>query len=552
MRALCVMLLAAGLIGASVAPVAAGKRVALVIGNSGYANSARLANPANDSAAVADALKSAGFDTVDLKRDLNAGAMRRAIRDFADVAEDADVAVVYYAGHGVEIDGSNYLIPIDAVLERDIDAFDEAIPVERLLTVIEPARKLRLVILDACRDNPFVKSMQRTIGTRGVGRGLARIEPASPNTLVAFAAKAGSTAVDGNGHNSPFTGAMVKYLVRPGLDVRRAFGFTRDEVLKVTNYRQEPFIYGSLGGDDFALVPAPPAAAAAADPNQGVRHDYEIAERIGTRAAWDSFLSTDPQGFYAKLAQVQRNKLVAEEGQLAADHAKAAEAAKPADTVTVTGATSQDTAPAPGDAARPVGPLAALSPPADRVLPRRSEENLARTLQNELRRVGCGAGPVGESWNAAAEQALHLFNKNAGTRFDVHVASVDALEAVRGKSSRICPLICRHGFRPESDHCERIVCKDGDQLNDDNSCERVARDRRRKDKPPAVANTERAVAPAPDRQAEPADAPASAKRTEALYAQCRLQMMRWGNGRGRGPLGNFFRLDSCARNGGRL
>jgi uncharacterized caspase-like protein len=584
MRALRVILLVVGLICASLAPAIAGKRVALVIGNSGYQNNARLTNPANDSAAMADALRSAGFDTVDLKRDLNASMMRRALRDFADAASDADVAIIYYAGHGVEIDGTNYLIPIDAVLQRDIDAYDEAIPMDRLLSVIEPARKLRLVILDACRDNPFARTIQRTNGTRGVGRGLARIEPASSNTLVAFAARAGSTAVDGSGSNSPFTAAVVKYLVKPGLDVRRAFGFTRDEVLKVTNNRQEPFIYGSLGGDDFPLVPAPAPPAAAPDPNQGIRHDYEIAERIGTRDAWDSFLSTYPEGFYAKLAQAQRNKLAAEEARIAAnkttqqqttqvteaervrqaqvakvadaeriaaDNAKATDAAKAADAVTVSGTKSQDATQLPGDAARPVGPLAALSPPGDRVPPAGSAETIARTLQNELHRVGCGSGPVSESWDSAAEQALRLFNRNVGTRFDVHVASADALDTVRGKSGRICPLICRHGFRPEGDHCEKIVCRDGYQLNDDNSCERVAREKRRNDKPAPVANTERNVAPAPDRQPEQVEA-GSARRTEALYAQCRLQMMRSGSGRSRGPQGNFLRLDGCVRNGGRL
>jgi len=138
----------------------ADKLVALIIGNSGYQHVARLANPANDSVAMSDALRSAGFDTVELRRDLTATLMRRAIRDFSDAARDADVAIIYFAGHGIEIDGANYLIPVDAVLERDIDAFDEAIPLDRLLSVIEPAKKLRLVILDACRDNPFAKVMR--------------------------------------------------------------------------------------------------------------------------------------------------------------------------------------------------------------------------------------------------------------------------------------------------------------------------------------------------------------------------------------------------------
>ena len=243
-------------------PAFADKRVALVIGNSAYRNVVRLANPANDSDAMATTFRSAGFDAVELKRDLTVAEMRRALRDFSDTARDADVAIVYFAGHGIEIEGTNYLIPVDAVLERDIDAFDEAIPLERILTVIEPARQLRLVILDACRDNPFNKAMKRTIGSRGVGRGLAKVEPESPNTLIAFAAKAGSTAYDGDSQNSPFTTALVKYLTRPGLDLRKAFGFARDDVLKATNNRQEPFIYGSLGGEDVALVPAPSRPAA--------------------------------------------------------------------------------------------------------------------------------------------------------------------------------------------------------------------------------------------------------------------------------------------------
>jgi hypothetical protein len=138
-----------------------------------------------------DAQKGAGLDVVTLKRDLKANEMRRALRDFSDEVRDADVSIVYYAGHGVEIDGINYLIPVDAVLERDIDAYDEAIPLDRILAVVEPAKKLRLIILDACRDNPF-KSMKHTMAQRMVARGLSKIEPSSPNTLIAYAAKAGN------------------------------------------------------------------------------------------------------------------------------------------------------------------------------------------------------------------------------------------------------------------------------------------------------------------------------------------------------------------------
>ena len=299
-------------------PAFAEKRVALVFGNSAYQNVALLTNPANDAGAMAAMLKGAGFDVVTLKRDLKANEMRRALRDFSDEVRDADVAIVYYAGHGVEIEGINYLIPVDAVLERDIDAYDEAIPLDRILTVVDPAKKLRLIILDACRDNPF-KSMKHTMAQRSVARGLSKIEPSSPNTWIAYAAKAGSTAADGDEKNSPFTTALVKYLPRPGLDLRKAFGFVRDDVMKVTHNRQEPFVYGSLGGDDVALVPAapPPQVTPPVDPYAAARQDYELALQINVVSAWDSFISKYPSGFYTDLASAQRNKLRAAQGAAA-------------------------------------------------------------------------------------------------------------------------------------------------------------------------------------------------------------------------------------------
>ena len=619
-------------------PAFAEKRVALVMGNSAYQHVGRLANPTNDSEAISATLKGVGFTIVELKRDLKAAEMRRALRDFSDQVRDADVAVVYFAGHGIEIDGVNYVIPTDAVLERDIDAFDEAIPLERILTVIEPAKQLRLVILDACRDNPFNKSMKRTIGSRSISRGLAKVEPGSPNTLIAFAAKAGSTASDGDTKNSPFTAALVKHLPKPGLDLRKAFGFTRDEVLKATNNRQEPFVYGSLGGDDVVLVPAAPAPAAAApDAGATVRRDYEYAERVGTREAWDFFLSAYPDGFYSKLAQAQRNKLAAEEarvsatqkarvtaeeqarlsaeGAKASEQAKAASQAKAAEEARLAAEkkkASEETKVAEAerakaaaqakaaedaklaaernrkieegkaelerltiekkklleearaaeaerakavaeakaaDAARlaaekrtaleaakaaeaeqarvaaqlaadrakaatenrtaeqskaaldnksaddmAIGRLASLTP-ADQTASKQDipAADIPRLLQTELRRVGCHAGAVDGNWNESVQKSLALFNKNAGTTLDVKVASLGALDAVRARTSRTCPLVCDRGYKADGDACSKISCKSGFHLGDDNSCERTA------PKKPVAA------APAPRR--EPAAAP---------------------------------------------
>ena len=252
------VLLMAAAPAAAQAPAESSKRVALVIGNSAYARVGKLENPARDAGAVEKMLRHAGFETVEVMRDLSNSAMRRALRDFSDQARDADIAVVFYAGHGIEVNGSNYLIPVDAVLERDIDVEDETVPLERVSQVLEQAKRLRLVVLDACRDNPFMRSMRRTIGSRSIGRGLAKVEVLTIDTLIAFAAKAGSTAEDGRGSNSPYTTALVKHLATPGLDVRLAFGRVRDEVLRSTKGKQEPVYYGSLGGAEIALVPAAP------------------------------------------------------------------------------------------------------------------------------------------------------------------------------------------------------------------------------------------------------------------------------------------------------
>jgi uncharacterized caspase-like protein len=161
---------------------------------------------------------------------------------------------VFYAGHGIEVNGTNYLIPVDAALERDLDVEDEAISLDRVTQILDPAKRLRMIILDACRDNPFLRSMKRTVSNRSIGRGLAKVDVQTTDTLIAFAAKAGFTAGDGEGSNSPFTVALLKHLTTPGLDLRLAFGRVRDEVLRSTGNRQEPAVYSLLGGAEIALV----------------------------------------------------------------------------------------------------------------------------------------------------------------------------------------------------------------------------------------------------------------------------------------------------------
>ena len=246
-------------------PGAADTRVALVIGNSAYSGVGALPNPAGDAALVADALGSEGFK-VTLVRDATRTAMLKALQAFSDEADQADWALVYYAGHGIEVGGVNYLLPTDVELRSDRDAQDEAISLNRVLETVENARKLRLVILDACRNNPFTYTMKRSIRIRAVERGLAPAEPQA-GVIVVYAAAAGEVAEDGAGDHSPFAAALARRMQEPGLEVSRLFNVVTADVLDATGHRQRPYQYGSNPSrEEFYFKPPAPAVAKPADP----------------------------------------------------------------------------------------------------------------------------------------------------------------------------------------------------------------------------------------------------------------------------------------------
>jgi hypothetical protein len=231
-----------------------GRRVALVIGNSHYDAVATLPNPVRDAAAIAAALRRVGFQDVTLLQDLSKGAMERALVDFADNVQDADWAVIYFAGHGLEMDGENYLVPVDAELKQDRHVKLETVSLDELLEAVGGAKVLQLVILDACRDNPFLKHMTRTVASRSVNRGLARIEPGGAE-LVVFAARDGQVALDGEGDNSPLVTALLQHLEDPGIEINLLFRKVRDSVMAATDGAQQPFTYGSLPGTELFFVP---------------------------------------------------------------------------------------------------------------------------------------------------------------------------------------------------------------------------------------------------------------------------------------------------------
>jgi Caspase domain len=250
------LLVAAGLAGRA----AAETRIALVIGISAYQNAPPLANPVNDARAIGDALRRLNFEVEEL-RDPDFRALTRGLREFGIHAQGAETAVVYYAGHGVQLDRENYLMPADAKLERAHDLEYEALPLSLMLSEVSQASKIGIILLDSCRNNPFVERVDRSLNVAGrvveATPGMARVDSVPRNTMVVMAAKAGQIAEDGKEH-SPFAAAILAHLQLPGLELSLFFRSVRDTVLKATQNRQEPYVFSSLGAEPFYFYPRPP------------------------------------------------------------------------------------------------------------------------------------------------------------------------------------------------------------------------------------------------------------------------------------------------------
>jgi Caspase domain len=387
------------------------KRVAVVIGNSAYENIAKLANPANDAAAIADALKNAGFDTVALNRDVGAADMKRALDELSGKSGDADMAVVYFAGHSIDVDGMTYLAPVDVA-----SALGEAIALDRLLQSIQSAKQLRLIIVDACHGNPFVRGTSRAGCTPS--RDLAATVSVQPNTVVAFAAKAGSAMRDGTEKNSPFTAALLRHLTAPGLDLQQVLTRVREDVMKATANGQEPYVVGSLSTPSPALV-----ASAATPMAQGASPSKAVTQGAAVKPQRE-----DP----SKVDALDRVRIAMEAAtaeRIARDRTEAeTRAAKARDQAEATGSIRGGEK----DAARQIAALPAGAGGF-------AQRELNRSLQVELHRVGCQTGPASDEWTAASRRSLELFNKHAGLKLEIKLASADALDAVKSRQARVCP-----------------------------------------------------------------------------------------------------------------
>jgi uncharacterized protein len=234
-------------------PATAGTRVALIFGNAKYQAAPVLDNPTNDAEDLAKALRKMGFDVIE-QRDASRDAMTKAIRDFSVHLKGAEVALFYYAGHGLQMNGENYLIPVDAKIETQADVRFSAINLIDIQQEMDGSGRANVIILDACRNNPFIEKLARG-GRSLAGRGLNRIEATGVGSLIIFSTQPNNIALDGSGRNSPFASALLKYVGTPDLEIRQMISKVRGDVLQATNQKQVPWDNSSLVGDVYLAGP---------------------------------------------------------------------------------------------------------------------------------------------------------------------------------------------------------------------------------------------------------------------------------------------------------
>ena len=401
------------------------KRIALVIGNSAYQNTADLKNPKNDAIDVAAALRRLGFEVFE-GRDLDKRAMERLIRQFGVRLSGADLAFFFYAGHGLQLGGQNYLVPIDARLASEGDADFEGMALTLVLKQMEREVKTSIILLDACRDNPLARNLARTMGTRAVhiGQGLAEVKT-GVGTLIGFSTQPGNVATDGTARNSPYAEALLRHMEQTGRDISGVLISVRNDVLRATDGKQVPWEHTSLTGQVFlkldgAQTPAVavPSPAAALPPLTTEAPNYDKEMEISfwntiknskSPTVLQTYVDRYPNGAFAGLARVMIDELKQ------------------------------------GASVPPVG-----EPPAGT----RDNPDLARALQAELRRVGCDPGGIDGNWGAKAKAALEQFARLASLSLPpTDQPTPAALDAVKGQKGRVCPLVCSEGKIEVNDRC---------------------------------------------------------------------------------------------------
>lgn len=295
-----------------VSAASAQKRVALVIGNSAYTHTPTLANPKNDAGDVAAALTSFGFEVVE-GYDLDKAGFDRTVRAFAVALQGAEVGVFFYAGHGVQVHGQNYLVPIDAELSAAAALDFEMVRLDLIQRTMETHARTNILFLDACRDNPLARNLARSMGTRsaGIGRGLATVE-AGVGTLISFSTQPGNVALDGGSRNSPFASALVRNMRASSDDLSALLIAVRNDVMKATGNKQIPWEHSSLTGRFYfkAAAQAPAALPSAPGATRDEAADAWAAAKESTSpAVLQAYITRFGSSFYAELARERLRSL---------------------------------------------------------------------------------------------------------------------------------------------------------------------------------------------------------------------------------------------------
>jgi uncharacterized caspase-like protein len=481
---------------ANVSAAQADRRVAMVVGNSAYSSAASLRNPRNDASDMAEALKKLGFE-VELGLDLDQQSFAVAIEKFARALDGADVGLFFYAGHGLQLNDKNYLVSINAKLENEFLMSSETIGLEAIVRLMESKTAVNLVFLDACRNNPLAENLRRglevTKRSANLGRGLARIEPTSRDTLIAFAAAPGQVAADGDERNSPFTASLLKNLPRPALEVSVMLKEVSADVRRATNNSQRPQQLSDMSRTFYFASAAPTVISDASAPEQAAKAPIpalppvaQTDDRAFDVAFWNAaqtandcdavraYLQRFPTGIFIELGKLSERRLCGAPRKVAvaelADRPEtvavpltpASPPVVPAQPAVSSTASVPATTTVPA-ASRPAGGavLAALpepvtaAPPAVRATGPGAQD-MARTVQLELYRLGCGPSNADGKWNSATREGLRRFSRAARVKLDLEAPSDAAIAALQKQNGRVCPLECGRGMQAHGDTCVAI------------------------------------------------------------------------------------------------
>lgn len=433
----------------------AAKRVALVIGNSAYTDATPLKNPLNDAIDIAKKLRGLDFEVL-LGVDLKLDKMLAIVRDFARKLSDADTALIFFAGHALQVNGENYLAPIDTKLQSETDLQFDTVSLNQIMGIVQSKAKTLLVFLDACRDNPLSRRFVRKSRSFAT-QGLAQPKSSAEGTFIAFSTEPGNVALDGSGRNSPFTSALLNHIDKPGVEIASLMTDVRSEVFHSTNRQQLPWTNsGLLGRFYFNEKVAPSGANPAQSEQQKLlknlvqeKREWVKIQNSADEKVVSDFLTRFPDGAFSAVAKFKQEQLK-QFRELAKQRKELEQALR-------------------------VASLPKIEPQTtvtqnDELPPEIVTKELVRSVQLELDRLGCQPGTIDGLWGAMGRRALTKFAKHSNLKIASVEPNSEVLKILQGKSGRMCPISCSSKFNAIDGQCVLKTCKSGQKLSSKGQC----------------------------------------------------------------------------------